>query len=372
MAFLPLILLAGFVASAGAQEADDTYLRIYSILTQAEKLESEDKADAAIAKYREAYDALTDFKKRYPTWNTKIVNNRLNSVVEAVTKLSQPAPKESPVQKPAEPLTVLDAGAEPRHVLRFHPVEGEVQSLSVTMLIGLDVGMPGAEMLKIPPIKMALSTVPKSVSSNEIAFETVIQDMQVVEEPGVSNVMAQAIKMSLGEVKDERISSVISDRGVAKKTGSVPKPNSASAIPGFSDQFTGLFSSSDLMLPEEPVGAGARWQTKRKIKSQGMTMDQTSTYTLVAVDGDILTLKTEQVQKAGSQRIEYPMMPQAKVDLKSATGIATGDLKVDLSKLMPIQGTMSQRNEMEMSMTAGAQRSALNMKTSVRMEFQSR
>jgi hypothetical protein len=128
------------------------------------------------------------------------------------------------------------------------------------------------------------------------------------------------------------------------------------------DQMKESFTSSSTPLPEEAVGPGAKWEYQTRLKSQGMTIDQTINYELVSREGDRLTLRSILTQNAASQKIQNPAMPGLKVDLEKMTGTGTGSSTFDLARIMPLTGTLAEKMEVVMGMNAGQQKQDMNMK----------
>src|SRR6185436_9377896 len=79
------VLLASlFLASAPARadEPEDVYLRIYSMVQQADTMKANGQSAPALAKYREAHKALQNFQRDYPQWNKQMVTFRLNDLAQ--------------------------------------------------------------------------------------------------------------------------------------------------------------------------------------------------------------------------------------------------------------------------------------------------
>jgi hypothetical protein len=115
-----------------------------------------------------------------------------------------------------------------------------------------------------------------------------------------------------------------------------------------------------MLLPEEPVGVGAQWEVKQKVNSQGMNMDQTTTYTLAAVNGDILTIKGVVAQQAGKQKISNPTMPQVKMDVSKFSGSGRTSVTLDLAKVFPAQAEIEDHLEIGIGMAAPGAAGAQN------------
>jgi hypothetical protein len=383
--WMVLVLLLMNWSSARAEEPDAKYLRIYRVIEQADSLSKSGQTEPAKARYQEAQTSLRDLKRIYPTWNAKAVAYRLSYVSERIDGLSQPAApavtavagtksEDNSGTPPANvQLKLLSPGAEPHTVLRIRAKADEAQTVDMTikLAMGMGGGAAAGEMMKIPAIKLSLSVLPKTVAEGgDINCELRIEDAGLADETGSAPQMVEAMKASLGGVKGMLIMKTISDRGFNKKTELKVAPGTDATARQTMEQMKDSFSNTELLLPEEAVGPGAKWEVKQKIKAQGMTIDQTTTHELVSVDGNTLTVRSSVEQHAANQKVSNPMMPQLKVDLTKMTGSGSAQTTLDLAKVLPVAATTEGHMEMLMSAGAGDQAQTMTMKagTSVRLE----
>jgi len=377
-------LLAGLIGLR-AEEPDAKYLRIYYAIEKADGLVKRGDRDEAKAKYQEAQTLLKELKSINPTWNSKAVAYRLSYVTDQIDALSHPpaalatqGERESkgagPISNTASGLQVklLSAGGEPRQVLKLSPKVGDVQTAMMTLQLGM--GMAGAaELMKIPPVGIALRAEVKSVAPNgDIASEVRIEDVNVEADGGGGAQMAEAIKASLGGMKGMVIANTISDRGMTKQVEMKFPPGSESGARQSVEQMKESILNLQLMLPEAAIGPDASWEIKQKIKAQGMTIDQTTTHHLVAVEGGKLTIESSVGQSAANQKIANPAMPQLKVNLTRMTGTSKGRLTTELTKILPVSATMEGGSEMILNAGAGAQAQPMTMRMDVRMKIESK
>ncbi len=87
-----------------------------------------------------------------------------------------------------------------------------------------------------------------------------------------------------------------------------------------------------VMLPAEPVGLGARWESRHEINAYGFNVQQVNTYTLVDHAGDELMLDITVQQLAVPQSIEFPE-EGIEISVESMTAQATGQIILKLSAL---------------------------------------
>lgn len=373
------VLALLFVSSplVRAEEPDAKYMRIYNFIEQADSLAKRGQTDQAKAKYQAAQAALKDLKSLNPTWNTKAVSYRLSYVTEKIEGLSRPPATASAgdAKSAATPgslptgiqVKLVSAGAEPRQVLRLQAKPGETQKALMTLQMAMGMG-GGAELMKIPAIKIMLEVEPKSITATgDIESEMHVGDIEFGE--GGAPQIADAMKASFGGLKGLVITSTLSDRGASKKSEVKLPPEADAAARQSIEQMKDSFLTTQFVLPEEPVGVGAEWQVKQKIKAQGMTIDQTTTLHLVAMDGKVLTVESSIAQSAANQKVANPAMPQLKMDLTKMTGATKGQMTLDLAKILPIEATTTGGSEMVMSAGSGAQASAMTMKAEVSLKI---
>lgn len=378
---LTAALLLGAATVGRTEEPDAKYMRIYSTIEKADALAKRGQVAEAKSKYEEAQTALKDLKALNPNWNTKAVAYRLSYVTEKLDGLSRPGPAPTASAAPntstmagagalpaGTEIKLLSPGAEPREPLRLQVKPGEVQSAVMT----LQLGMGGAAgMMKLPAIALTLSAEPKSVGENgDIVAETKVEDVSVGADAAGAAPMAEVLRQTMDGIKGMTIASTISDRGFNRRAEAKLPAGADAAARHAMEQMKDSLVNTQFMLPAEPVGPGAKWEIKQKLKSQGMTIDQTTTHHLLSREGTVLSVESTIAQSAAHQKIANPAMPQLKVDLTKMTGSSKAQFTVDLTKLLPTAATIDGGSELVMSAGAGAQAQAMNMnvEASIKLE----
>ena len=379
-----LLLLVLLAVSARAERPEEAYLKVFQVIDQADMFSEKGQTNAAKARYQEAQTALLNLKKEYPTWNVKVVAFRLNYVQGRISALSAPAPapvavetpsvtpEATPAAKPPAPLPagmsvkVLSAGATPRQVLRMRASPGSKESGVILLKSSMGMGAAGApiEMMKLPAMKMTVGVLPKSVSdAGDLNYEVVIEDADVVTEADTLPGTAEAMKASLTGMKGLLITCTMSDRGISKSADAKIPPGADAETRAGIESMKEAFADSEFVLPHEAIGAGARWEVRQKVKSEGMTIDQTTIHQLLAIQGDVLTVKSTTVQHAANQKIPNPMAAETMADLVKMTGSITNTATVNLAKLLPQQETGDDYSETILATTTDGQRQTLTIKT---------
>jgi hypothetical protein len=400
------ILLLTLCAARATDVPDDDYLAIYGIMNQADTLSSRGETNAAHAKYVEAERDLEQFQRNNPNWNVNIVTFRLNYLADKIagttaaptatvttetstaatasantadttaTSTIDNAVASMPAEAaPKSPVKLLDAGSEPRTVLRLHPAAGDKQTVTMTMKMGMDMGTAGksAPAMNIPAIVMSMDVEVKSVSADgDISYAMVFNDATIADDTNTLPAIATAMKSGLAGISGMTGTGEMSDCGIVKNVEMKLPATAAPQLQQTIGQMKNSFNSSATPLPEEAVGPGARWEYQTQVKSQGMKINQTVNCELVSIDGDHLNLHTTITQNAANQIIQNPAVPNLKMNLTKMTGTGGGTTTLNLGKLMPVSATLGEKTEIVMGMNVGQQKQTMDMKMDINVAIESK
>jgi len=90
---LLILILAALLPQARAQPGpDDQYIIIYSLMQQADSLDSSGQPRQALAQYVQVQGELQKFQNIYPDWSPRIVNFRLNYLAEKIAEVTAKLP----------------------------------------------------------------------------------------------------------------------------------------------------------------------------------------------------------------------------------------------------------------------------------------
>src|SRR2546427_5059060 len=117
---------------AQAEEPEDQFLRIYNLIDQADALSANGQTGPALVKYRGAQAGLINLRRTYHNWNEQLVSFRMDYVAGKIAALSETSASAATAATTSATMTsgqakVLEAGGEPRKVLRLDPKPGEKQ-----------------------------------------------------------------------------------------------------------------------------------------------------------------------------------------------------------------------------------------------------
>ena len=382
-----ILLLA--LRPALAESADDQYLSIYGIIEQGDALQAKGQADQALAKYREAQAALQNFERDHRDWNPKLIAYRFKYLADRIDALSAPSPEAAKTNTPAgkaetppkaksappasaQQTKIIEAGAEPRKELRLHPKPGDKQTATFTLKTTADTAMAGlpSQVAKAPTINLTYETTVKSVSADgDISYQVVIKEAGVTDESGTLPQVVEPLKAGLTGMQGLTGAGTVSSCGQSKGFEFKIPANAGPPTRQLVEQMKDAFVNISVSLPKEALGAGAKWEVKESIKSQGATIGQTAAYELTSMEGGRMIIKSSVAQSASNQNVQSPQMPGMKVKLTKFVGKGTVSTTFDLAQLLPLDRTTELHNEQYVTMNAGGQPQELTIKkdTSLRL-----
>jgi hypothetical protein len=384
---LYLVIAAALLFSpwpARAATPDDDYLKIFDQIQQADKLIAGAKTNAALAKYQEAQNALYAFRKAHPDLLVSTIKFRLNYVADRIATLTLKAPPAEPSALPgtnaaakassAQNVSLLEAGAEPRQILRIHPKPGDKQTITLTTKSDTEVNMPGAanQSSKMPTLKLTMAATVKSTSpEGDITYDFVYEDATLAEDTDTPPQLADVLKPILATLKGLSGTGTMTSRGTQTVQHQLPAggdPTTSQAVEQLGHSFSGL----ECVFPEEPVGLGAKWRSQRSSRSQGIIIDQTTTSELVSVDGDRVSVKGTVTQQAAKQKVQNPSLPGGALDLSKMTGNGMLEFTFDLTQLYPSELTGETHVDTTMEMDMADQKQSISTTTTSKVRLEAK
>ena len=132
---LLFLILAVRLPPARAQQGpDDQYIVIYSLMQQADTLDSSGQPRQALAQYVQVQGELQKFQRIYPDWNPRIVNFRLNYLMEKIAEVTAKLPviPQNGTPSPALPAPGAAASTSAADLeAQFGALHEQVQKLQV-------------------------------------------------------------------------------------------------------------------------------------------------------------------------------------------------------------------------------------------------
>lgn len=363
-------LLANVAATSPSSESpEEQYIHIMAIIDRADALRKSGNLDAAHGKYIEAEKALMAFKSANPLFFPKTVVYRLKEVTERADERAAVPAQTNSAAKPsanleAEPaksnVKLIDAGVEPRSVLRYHVKAGDKQIAILTTKVKLDLPTPptgqAAEPTpSIPAVSIPMEITVQNVAANgDITYQSVMGEATLVQSTNTTPEVAQVMQPVLAGIKGTTGTTTISSRGVTKKMD-IKAPANPQARQ-YVDQIKQATTSFSVELPEEAVGSGAKWGVKEQTKVQATTVEESGTYELAGLEGDKLMIKfsggVESGGKAAASGVNGSVSGTMTVDLSKAVA---GSAQINVHQEVPVGRDKSQLVKMDVSIGLEAQ-----------------
>lgn len=292
----------------------------------------------------------------------------------ALAQAPKAVPEETP--QPGDPeVRLLEAGAEPRRPLRFHAPVGMKRSVVMTMRMGMEMDFSGMKLpqTKLPAMKVTMDLTVSEVSPlGEMRYQFVLTKTELVSDPDVQPQVAAAVRDALRGMEGLRGRALVTPRGFTREADIfVPE----TADPQMRQLLEGTRESLKQMtapLPAEPVGKGARWETRYDVRQNGMAIRQTATNQLAALEGEHGQLQVKVVQTADRQRIQAPNLPPgATVELVELDSGGGGEVELDFAHLVPPAARLQLLSRSKMLVDAGGQKQPMSMRLDVQMGVES-
>lgn len=241
-------------------------------------------------------------------------------------------------------VTVKSAGDGPKTLLRLKPAPGSVQRSALEMSMR-GTGLPGGFSMTMDLTSKVLTVK----DDGSFAMEMSIDDASMGGMPGGDE---------LGDLlAGFTIRQTMSARGDIIE-GTIDTPGLA----GLGDMLDKSFQGVQFSLPEGEVGKGASWTVRSLESEQNIRVYQTITYTIEAIDGDIITLAIDLDQRARDQKIEAGFQT-ADLDYLHTTG--KGKMVLDLTKPVPVSMYLNGNIKMKVSVGGDSQEATMSMNISL-------
>jgi hypothetical protein len=258
-------------------------------------------------------------------------------------------------------VTLVEAGAEPRRVVRFAPKPGTVTVLETTQQIASRVRANGQDMAV--PATGAVLESRTTVGRPDAAGTTRVRVEWLGGKPLADTplAMADAYDRLRGLTIDILVDRDGTMSGV-EATGAAD-PVTAAMVENMADQM----SKGMPQFPAEAVGVGGRWRTE-------LTMDFGGFACLVQTDSVVTSLSESAVdldqtlvlQRSGTDGTFPGLPPGAKIDFRRFEGRGAGTQHVDLEGVVSMS-TQAIGMDLEMSVSGGGSAQAPQV-VSMRMD----
>ena len=220
---------------------------------------------------------------------------------------------------------------------------------------------------------MVMEMANESVSpEGNLRMNFKVTEAVALERPGMMPGMIEAMQMGLKTIEGMSGWNVVTPRGITTD-GDVSLPPGAD--PGMVQTMDSMKQQMNQMsspLPAEAVGLGAKWRVTQVVEGQGLKIDQTATYEVVELLGDLVKLKISMVQTAERQMMKLPNLPpSASAELTKLESGGEGTMEIDLKKVIP-QSTLKMKMDMKCTIRAGAEQVPMAMMMKMKVNLKPR
>lgn len=248
----------------------------------------------------------------------------------------------SGVSLPVTPvtMTLVDPGVEPR--ASIGPSLSGAQSVQLTTrsTVTQQIDDQAVQDFSTPEL-----TLPLTAQAPE-------DDEDVTLRIGVATSADQRLTDSLVPAEGSEAGLTTTDTGAVTALRIIPADNAQDSARAAIEQALNQAVYRSVSFPTEDVGIGAVWTIQQQVIS-GLTLNQTTTATLRARDGDRATIDIRIDQTPESTTLELPD-DAGQLAIDSYTMSGAGTLEIDLTKPLPTSGEVTVGGTQQYSDPEGA------------------
>ncbi len=229
---------------------------------------------------------------------------------------------------------LLDKGQRPRAELRYVIPAGTTTTSTTTFRVAtLATSEDTAALTVLPGLRLDIVSGPAELTERGVKFAVDVVKSEAVVPEDFDEKMAELLR-SGASIVDQVGGWVEVDNRGRMLAGEFNEQTKRSDVPvRLLRMIVNTRSTlTRVLLPAEPVGLGARWESRQDIKAYGFTVQQVNTYTLVDHVGDELMLNITVQQLAVPQSIEFPE-EGIEISVESMTAEANGQIILKLNAL---------------------------------------
>lgn len=237
---------------------------------------------------------------------------------------------------PAPSVSLVDEGDGERSVLRWQD-EGARQEVDVSVTRGFSQIVTLADGTVEPDSSLADTTMTLPLQANVTGGGDNRAVTVVLDTPSGSN---ENLRDDIATAEGFRVEMESGDDGVATGVSfGAPEDASDTALVSVETAFL-QWLTTPVVFPSDAVGTGARWTVENPADGDN-GINQTITYTLVSRDGDMVELDATVERSADDAELIDEESGVTLSVIDNGTTTSSGSLTVDLSKPIPVDGSIS-------------------------------
>ncbi|MGB3494470.1 MAG: hypothetical protein WBA57_17210 [Elainellaceae cyanobacterium] len=239
----------------------------------------------------------------------------------------------------AEPV-VLNAGAEPRQMLRMTPTVGAEQRTIMDMTTEVAIAIDGLSQpsFTAPGTRLVMDSVVTDIDdAGLITLDFAYSDVQMNGDPGLPPQVMELMRSQISSMIGTTGTIVVDDQGATQSFTLVAPANAEPMVRASMEQMAQSFQQISSPFPAEAVGVGAVWQVPQEIVINGSAINSLATFELVEIEGDRIQLAVS-IEQTGNISISdmLPIPDSVSVSDQSLTSTGAGRTFIDLNQMMPL------------------------------------
>lgn len=233
----------------------------------------------------------------------------------------------SGVSLPVTPVTttLVDAGAEPRASLVPAYDGDQTVSLTTRSTVTQQIDDQAVQDFSTPELTLPLTA---STSGDQVALRI-----------GTATSADQRLTDALAPAEGSSAGLTVTDSGAVTALSITPSDATQDSARAAIEQALNQAVYRSISFPDGDVGVGAVWTTAQQVIS-GVTLNQVTTATLKARDGNRITIDIRIDQTPESTTLELPD-DAGSLAIDSYTMTGGGTLELDLTKPLPVAGDVT-------------------------------
>ncbi|MBW2191731.1 MAG: hypothetical protein JRG93_19500 [Deltaproteobacteria bacterium] len=234
----------------------------------------------------------------------------------------------------ADPVLLLEAGAEPQAPLRYKIADGTTTKSNMDFTIAtLATTADAAALSVVPGVRLHIVSGPAMATENGVKFEVNITKAEAAVPPGIDPTVAEELRQSAAILDDVGGTVEMNDRGIMLSTQLNDKAKSPDLPLRLLMMIVNARTTlSRVVLPAEPVGLGARWEARKELTLYGFKVQQVDSYTLIERVGDEIKLNVTVTQNALPQTGDFPE-EGVSIAVEQMVANARGEIILNLNAL---------------------------------------
>ncbi|WP_146647396.1 hypothetical protein [Labilithrix luteola] len=270
---------------------------------------------------------------------------------------AKPTPAETPELKPSPPTVhVVSNGTAPRKQLRYVFKAGANELLEMNLKMSLGMGMGGDRMgreIKMPTARMVMKIeIAEVLPDGNAKLGAKAERIELLRDVPLDEGPRTQLEQSLASLVGMKAHATVSTRGVTSDMEFELPPNADEKAKANLESMRDTLRELYVPLPEEEVGANAKWDVDARMPISGAMVDVKRTYSVKELKADAVKTDITVAMSAPAKQPmrSIPLPPGMTALLDSLKGEGTGKATTPFARLV---GESNMQVTLDMAIDAG-------------------